>query len=83
MWTSIWNFGYFRPGQPAINQYFTNMNNGNTPASSLVNPGTGKMSETPEKNGELNGKSIDKPVDDYLERKDQNSKFLINTEFHT
>ena len=40
------------------------MNNGNTPASSLVNPGTGKMSETPEKNGELNGKSIDKPVDE-------------------
>merc|ERR1719150_3369202 len=55
---------FARPGQPAINQYFTNMNNGNTPASSLVNPGTGKMSETPEKNGELNGKSIDKPVDE-------------------
>jgi len=51
-----------RPGQPAIQQYFTNMSNGNTPASSLVN--SGKVSETSEKNGELNGKSIDKPVDE-------------------
>ena len=38
------------------------MSNGNTPASSHVN--SGKVSETSEKNGELNGKSIDKPVDE-------------------
>lgn len=50
---------FARPGQPAINQYFTNISNGNTTGSSLVN--SAKMSET-EKNVEINGKSI--PVDE-------------------
>ena len=52
-------FSDCRPGQPAINQYFTNISNGNTTGSSPAN--SAKMSET-EKNVEINGKSI--PVDE-------------------
>jgi len=50
-----------RPGQPGIQQYFSNMSNGNAPAA--VN---GKAAETPGKTAEVNGKAaaVDKPVDE-------------------
>lgn len=51
-----------RPGQPGIQQYFTNMSNGNVPAA-VTN---GKVAETPGKPAaEMNGKaSSDKPIDE-------------------
>jgi len=50
-----------RPGQPGIQQYFSNMSNGNGPAA--VN---GKTAETAGKTAEMNGKAaaVDKPVDE-------------------
>jgi len=50
-----------RPGQPGIQQYFTNMSNGNGPAA--VN---GKTAEPTGKSTEVNGKAaaVDKPVDE-------------------
>jgi len=51
-----------RPGQPGIQQYFSNMSNGNVPAA-VTN---GKTAETPGKPAaEMNGKTgSDKPIDE-------------------
>jgi len=51
-----------RPGQPGIQQYFSNMSNGNVPAA-VTN---GKAAETPVKPAaEMNGKAgSDKPIDE-------------------
>jgi len=50
-----------RPGQPGIQQYFSNMSNGNGPA--VIN---GKIVEPAGKAAEMNGKAaaVDKPVDE-------------------
>jgi len=51
-----------RPGQPGIQQYFSNMSNGNVPAAAVTN---GKTAETPGKAVEVNGKAgPDKPIDE-------------------
>jgi len=51
-----------RPGQPGIQQYFSNMSNGNTPGTAVPN---GKAAETPGKTSEVNGKAgADKPIDE-------------------
>jgi len=51
-----------RPGQPGIQQYFSNMSNGNTPGAAVPN---GKAAETPGKTSEVNGKAgADKPIDE-------------------
>jgi len=50
-----------RPGQPGIQQYFSNMSNGNGPAA-VIN---GKTAETAGKTAEMNGKGgPDKPIDE-------------------